>query len=112
MESHVDGMTDLISQSLDLSFPWYVRGIKADYDNHRVDVYVDTHDLIEMECPDCGRKCRRAGYEKNERVWQHGDVWFTPTYVHCRRPRIRCPEHGAKVVLAPWARKKVRLHIL
>lgn len=109
METRIQGMTDLIGQSLSIKYPWYVRNINADYENKRVDIYIDTHDLIEMECPECGKICKRAGYEKAERVWQHGDVCFTPTYVHCRRPRVRCPEHGTKVVLAPWARKNTVL---
>ena len=105
MEIHIQGMTELIEQSLLIKSPWFVRDIVADYEKHRVDIYVDTHDLVEMECPECGKLCKRAGYEKTERIWRHGDICFVPSFVHCRRPRVRCPEHGTKVVLAPWARK-------
>lgn len=54
-----------------------------------------------MPCPECGRMNLRAGYEKAERVLRHGDVTFNPCYIHCRRPRIKCKEHGV-VVEAPW----------
>ncbi|MGI6215360.1 MAG: transposase family protein [Christensenellales bacterium] len=36
---------------------------------------------------------QKSRYENLERVWRHGDVMFYPCYVHCRRPRVRCPEH-------------------
>lgn len=65
-----------------------------------------------LPCPECGRTCTRAGYEKTERVWRHGDVMFYPCYVHCRRPRTKCKEHGIKEVDAPWARKNSRFTLL
>jgi transposase len=56
--------------------------------------------------------CQRAGFEKAERVWRHGDVMFYPCYVHCRRPRIKCGKHKTKVTDAPWARKSSRFSML
>ena len=65
-----------------------------------------------MPCPECGKMCVRAGYEKDERVWRHGDCLFYPCYVHCRRPRVRCKDHKTKVVEAPWARKSSRFTLM
>lgn len=56
--------------------------------------------------------CKRAGYEKIERVWRHVDCLLYPCYVHCRRPRVRCEEHKTKVVEAPWARKSSRYTLM
>lgn len=65
-----------------------------------------------LPCPECGEMCIRAGYEKSERVWRHGDCLFYPCYVHCRRPRVKCKDHKIKVVEAPWARKSSRFTLL
>jgi transposase len=46
----------------------------------------------------------RQGYEKTERVWRHGDAVLSG-YVHCRRPRVKCKEHGTKVVEALGPRR-------
>lgn len=65
-----------------------------------------------LPCPECGKMSHRAGYEKAERIWRHGDVMFYPCYIHCRRPRIKCNEHKTKVVTAPWARKNSRFTLM
>ena len=75
-------------------------------------MYVDIRDGNMLPCPECGKDCTRAGYEKKERVWRHGDVMFYPCYVHCRRPRTKCEEHKTKVVDAPWARKSSRYTLM
>ena len=103
MEMRISGMTDLFSQSIGLVEPWYIRSIETQ--NMEVHVYVDIREGNMLPCPECGKMCKRAGYEKTERVWRHGDCLFYPCYVHCRRPRITCDEHKTKVVEAPWARK-------
>ena len=103
-------MTDLFSRSIGLEEPWYIRSIETQ--GMEVHVYVDIREGNMMPCPECGKMCLRAGYEKTERVWRHGDVMFYPCYVHCRRPRIKCEEHKIKVVEAPWARKSSRFTLM
>jgi transposase len=73
---------------------------------------VDIREGNMLPCPECSGMNLRAGYEKEERVWRHGDVMFYPCYVHCRRPRVTCAKHGTKVVDAPWARKKSRFTLM
>jgi transposase len=103
METRIKGLTTLFSQSLEISEPWYIRSIETQ--DNAVHIYVDIRDGNMMPCPECGEMRLRSGYEKAERVWRHGDVMFYPSYIHCRRPRIKCKEHGTIVVEAPWARK-------
>jgi transposase len=110
METRISGLTDLFSQSIGVVEPWYIRSIETQ--GAEVHVYVDIRDGNLLPCPECGKMCSRAGFEKTERTWRHGDVMFYPCYIHCRRPRIKCTEHKAKVVDAPWARKSSRFTLL
>ena len=110
METRITGLTDLFSQSIGVSEPWYIRSIETQ--GAEVHVYVDIRDGNLLSCSECGEKCHRAGFEKTERIWRHGDVMFYPCYVHCRRPRVKCRKHKTKVVEAPWARKSSRFTIL
>lgn len=110
METRITGLTNLFSQSIGLVEPWYIRSIETQ--GAEVHIYVDIRDGNLLPCPECGQMCRRAGYEKAERVWRHGDVMFYPCYVHCRRPRVKCDKHKTKVVEAPWARKNSRFTLM
>ena len=110
METKISGLTKLFNQSIGVVEPWYIRSIETQ--GTEIHVYVDIRDGNLQPCPECGEMCQRAGFEKAERIWRHGDVMFNPCYVHCRRPRIKCDEHKTKVVEAPWARKNSRFTML
>lgn len=110
METKISGLTRLFSESIGVEEPWYIRSIETQ--GAEVHIYVDIREGNQLPCPECGEMCKRAGYEKAERVWRHGDVMFYPCYVHCRRPRVRCDHDGTKVVEAPWARKNSRFTLL
>lgn len=103
-------MTKLFEQSIGITEPWYIRSIETQ--DAEVHIYVDIREGNMLPCPECGKMCLRAGYEKQERIWRHGDCLFYPCYVHCRRPRVRCGEHKTKVVEAPWARKNSRFTLM
>ncbi len=109
METRISGLTELFSQSIGMREPWYIRSIETK--DGEVHVYVDIREGNLLACPECGKMCQRAGYEKSERVWRHGDCVYYPCYVHSRRPRVRCETHKTKVVEAPWARKNSRFTI-
>lgn len=110
METKISGLTDLFSQSIGIVEPWYIRSIETQ--GAEVHIYVDIRNGNLLPCPECEKMCVRAGFEKTERVWRHGDCLFYPCYVHCRRPRIKCDEHKNKVVDAPWARKSSRFTMM
>lgn len=110
METKISGLTNLFSESIGVVEPWYIRSIETQ--GAEVHVYVDIRNGNMLPCPECGEICQRAGFEKTERMWRHGDVMFYPCYVHCRRPRIKCGKHKTKVVDAPWARKNSRFTLL
>ena len=75
--------------------------------------HVSVREGAAISCPKCGGETRRYGYEKEERTWQHGNVFFIYScYVHCRRPRVLCPRCGVQQAEAPFARKNSRNTLL
>lgn len=102
----------MFTQSIGVEEPWYIDRAEFNEETNEVHVYVRARETRKYECPECGRLCARYDNEDTERVWRHGDVVFFPCYVHCRRPRVRCPEHGVHVVTSPWARAKSRFTLL
>lgn len=104
--------TAMIAGSLNLSEPWYVEGAEFRPEEQEVHIYVNIRKTAALVCPCCGGPALRNGYEPTERVWRHGDCMFYPTYVHCRRPRVKCPRCGTKQVNAPFERKNSRFTLL
>ena len=96
---------DMIAGSLNLSEPWYVEGAEFSPEKKEVHIYVNVREGAEFACPSCGGATVRNGYEPTERVWRHGDCLFYPSFVHCKRPRVRCPHCGTKQISAPFERK-------
>ena len=103
---------EMFAQSIGLEDPWRIEKAEFSQEERAVHIYVSTQRTAKYPCPACGDILPRYDNEQ-ERVWQHGDVVFFPCYVHCRRPRVKCPKCGQiHVVTAPWARKGSRYTLL
>src|SRR5215469_1614730 len=112
MEGMVENFAAMMAGSLGLIEPWYVDRATFDAEEMAVRIYVGIRKTAAIVCPVCGSSAKRYGYEKNERVWRHGDCLFYPCYVHCRRPKVLCSQCGAKQVNAPFERKNSRFTLL
>ncbi len=99
---------DMFEKSIELEEPWKV--VKAEFEpkDKAVHIYVEGRKTSKYPCPQCKKLSVRYDEEEEERVWRHADVVMYPCYIHCRRPRINCKEHGIHVVDAPWARRGAR----
>jgi len=102
----------MMAGSLGLIEPWYVDRATFDAEEMAVRIYVGIRKTSAIACPVCGGAAKRFGYEKDERVWRHGDCLFYPCYVHCRRPKVQCPNCGVKQINAPFERKNSRFTLL
>ena len=108
----IDNFVDMIAGSLNLKEPWYIQGAEFSMEKKEVHIYVGVREDAVFVCPSCGGAAVRNGYEPRERVWRHGDCMFYPSFVHRRRPRIRCPHCGTKQINAPFERKNSRFTLL
>jgi len=112
MEGMVTNFAAMMAGSLGITEPWYIERAVFDNDEMAVRIYVGIRKEAAIACPVCGSATKRYGYEKKERSWRHGDCLFYPCFVHCKRPKILCPECGIKQVNAPYERKNSRFTLL
>jgi len=102
----------MFEQSIGLKDPWKVTRAEFRQQDRTVHVYVDARKTAKYACAECGQLSERYDDEDEEREWRHADVVMYPCYIHCRRPRVKCEQHGVRVVDAPWARKGARQTLL
>jgi transposase len=102
---------ELYRQLMGLREPWKVTEVKVDFDGLKVDVWVEWPAEQQGVCPECGKGCRIYDH-RDERQWRHLDTMQFQTILHCRVPRVNCPEHGTKSMDIPWAEKSSRFTAL
>lgn len=95
---------------LGIESPWSIFDVKLDLIGQRVDIEIEYTDDT-GPCPECGVTCPKHD-ARDMRSWRHLDTMQFATYLHCSLPRVRCKEHGAKTVKAPWAGKNSRFTLM
>lgn len=108
----VENFAEMMAGSLGIEEPWYIESASFSAEEMAVRIYVGIRKTAAIACPECGGETKRYGYEKNERIWRHGDCMFYPCYVNCRRPKVLCPRCGTRQVSAPFERKNSRFTLL
>lgn len=103
--------TDLYTQILGLSDPWFVQDVKLDTANQRVDVIVKHEKGIKWSCPKCNKQLGIQDHAE-ERTWRHLDTCQFKTFLKARIPRVKCPDHGVLQVKTPWAEERSRFTLL
>ncbi len=98
---------ELYRQILGVIAPWEINRIDLNMDQDRVDIYVEWPYLQDGICPECERACKIHD-RREERVWRHLDTCQLKTFIHCRIPRVVCPEHKTKTMEVPWAEEMSR----
>ena len=89
---------------------WRVESVDLRLEDRRVDVRLK-HIGLGVACPECGRDYGLADHA-DERRWRHLDTMQFTTELVARLPRCRCPEHGVKTIVPPWAGKHSRFTLL
>ena len=85
---------------------WRVEAVDLRLEDRRVEIRLK-HVGSGVACPECGRDCGLADHA-DERRWRHLDTMQFTTELVARLPRCRCPEHGVKTIVPPWAGKHSR----
>lgn len=95
----------LFTAALGLGEPWRVSGAEFDEDAGQLDLHVDYPRGVRFPCPEpaCGQD-RCPVHDTHDKTWRHLDFFQHKAFLHARVPRVRCPEHGVRLVEVPWAR--------
>jgi transposase len=101
----------LYQHILGLDSPWSVSAVELNADAEEIRVHVSHPRGTKFTCPECERELTCYDHAE-ERRWRHLDSCQYKTILVARVPRVRCPEHGVKNVLLPWAEKSSRFTIL
>ena len=94
---------ELFARALGLEDPWQVVKLDFSKSNKRLDMHLDFSRGSLFRCPVCDRKDVTA-YDTEEKTWRHLDFFQHQAYLHCRVPRINCPDCGVKTVELSWSR--------
>ena len=95
---------------LGLDESWRVESVDLQLEDRRVEIRL-SHVGSGVMCPECGGACGLADHAE-ERKWRHLDTMQFTTELVARLPRCRCPEHGVKTIVPPWAGKHSRFTLL
>lgn len=106
----MDTLSTHYARLLGIDESWKVEDVNLQVDQRRVEIRL-AHVGRGVSCPECGRTCGLADHAK-ERRWRHLDTMQFVTEIVARLPRCRCPEHGVKTVVPPWAAKHSRFTLL
>ncbi len=96
-------MGQLFSMALGLTPPWTVTRIEFTEADQQLDLWLDFPAGSNFSCPECQLPGCKV-HDTEERTWRHLDFFQHKTFLHARRPRVKCPEHGVKTAALPWAR--------
>lgn len=106
----------LYQQILGIQAPWEIVRVDLNVAGKRVDLYVEWPRHISAPCPECQAIGQAKSYpihdRRQERAWRHLDTCQMKTIIHCKIPRVSCPEHGVKTITVSWAENHSRFTIL
>lgn len=93
----------LLSTYLGLGRTWRVSSVEmpATFTSGEVVINLEHSRAVRTRCPECGKPCSR--HDHLSREWRHVDMLQHRTRIVARVPRVRCPEHGTRLVSVPWA---------
>jgi transposase len=103
-EVGVDGL-ELFTAALGLGEPWWVSEAEFAEESGRLDLHVTYRRGARFSCPEpgCGQdQC--PVHDTVDKTWRHLDFFQHKAFLHARVPRVRCGEHGVRLVAVPWAR--------
>jgi len=100
----VDG-NEILLLGLGIQSPWKLVEQRLDVDKqpHELHLTVGSDRGARYACPVCGAAC--AAHDFQEKTWRHLNFFQHHCYIRASVPRVKCPEHGVKLIDVPWARK-------
>ena len=102
---------ELYQQILGLASPWKVSSVELDDEQQEIRIHVEHPRGAKFCCPDCQTELPCHDHAA-ERRWRHLDSCQFKTVLIASQPRVKCPEHGVKTAIVPWANKSSRFTLM
>lgn len=96
--------TQILQLGLGLEAPWELvdQHLDTDHSPHELHLTVKAARGTQHACPVCGQACSAHDYQA--KTWRHLNFFQHHCLIHADVPRVRCPEHGVRLINVPWAR--------
>lgn len=94
---------ELFTAALGLLAPWKVVESSFDADERRLELRIDFERGARFPCPVCDTSGCPV-HDTETKRWRHLDFFQHQAFLEARVPRVRCAEHGVRLVAVPWAR--------
>lgn len=103
---------DIMTLGLGLEEPWKIvdQWLGTDKSPHELHIRISADRGSKFPCPRCGEKCK--AHDFREFTWRHLNFFQHHCYLTADVPRIKCPEHGVRRVIVPWAREGSKFTLL
>ena len=90
---------------LGIESPWQLveQHLDTDKQPHELHLTVRAERGTKYACPECGALC--PAHDFQDKSWRHLNFFQHHCHIHAAVPRVKCPEHGVKLINVPWARK-------
>ena len=97
--------TRIFARIMGIKAPWRVKEVRLSVPEQQLEVEL-SRGKGRLRCPECGKAC--AGYDSRVRRWRHLDTQQMRTVVVAEVPRVKCAEHGVRLIEVPWAERGSR----
>lgn len=103
---------EIFTLGLGLTPPWEVMSQHLDTGKqpHELQLELAADRGSQFPCPECGKPCNAHDFK--ELRWRHLNFFQHHCLITAKVPRVRCPEHGIKRIVVPWAREGSRFTLL
>ena len=96
---------DILLLGIGIQPPWQLVDQHLDTSTapHELHLQMAADRGARFPCPECGVAC--PAHDFTEKRWRHLNFFQQHCYITASVPRVRCPEHGVRLVEVPWAHK-------
>lgn len=93
---------ELFTVALQLKDPFFVKSKDFNLETGELHLYIDFKIGAKFQCPVC-HEGGKAVHDTEDKVWRHLNFFQYKAFIHCRTPRVKCGEHGVRLIEVPWA---------